>query len=1118
MLIAQLEVPCAIRREVAQSILVYVMMGSRYRVDVRLEDLMMRRFPRRPFRYGDAVRMLGADELAIVKIIDRLGGATLTAASAGTLDTLAFFDVRDELVRWGNDIIRLIRDRISGLSRFDRTQRLVAAHTVIVITSFYEALGEAIDTPEGSVKLRDLELTGAEQVAIATDDAVVSSYWHMVEVLIDAPIPMPESHQSYEATLDLLRDYYRIASGRLMDFVKGLSSWEALPPHEKERLRGGIGGVCESASRRYQDNYRQLAAEVPEFAVWANVTDHQATRDAVKRVGGELRDRLDGLSLGLAGISEILAQAPDQASVNRIRTDLDRRYQAAIKSSILSGADAPDGVALPTLEAAYVNPVCRVAEIDEHALPAHEQWWDDTEIVSDIQQVLAGLLVAPRAVDVPLVVLGQPGAGKSVLTRVLAARLIESGFLPVRVELRTVPADASIQTQIEYAIQDATGRTISWPDLAESADSALPVVLLDGFDELLQATGVGRSDYLEQVAEFQRREYELGRPVAVIVTSRTVVADRARFPTGSVVMKLEPFNEAQVAEWLDVWNETNSVGFAARGIQPLRVEAALPHRELASQPLLLLMLALYDAGDNAFQRSETELSRAELYEQLLTDFARREVRKHHPDLDAAEEQRKIEVELRQLAVVALAMFNRRAQVVTETELNKDLPILLSEPVFSAGVNLRKPLTAAQLVIGRFFFVHESQAIRDSDTEHGFEFLHATFGEFLVAWIVVRTLRELVEEQAFNARRATPARLDDSFLWAALSFAVLVGRAAVVEFIDGLLKRLLSDERAAIRDLAIDLLGDALFPNPTRSFNNYEPQHNPVTSRHSAYSCNLAVLAVLSADEPVETGNWHARLWWSELTFEEWSGLWDTVRISWRYDESENASKFFAEQEDGSPVRLFDGFVAEISRDSNVPSSRINEFFDGFELAADSEGGKSFREMALLQSVPSRLAIILMPYYRYIEYGTIVRLDDGGDPRLIFSPARALLELRLAPFEAHGREIRTRLYHWCINASGLMEDRPGWLSTVFRQLREDSRYFDRHSIGDLLRHSAQYAAADLRGFLDVLAVSDDSEAISDVLKDLRDCISEVSEPEIRADIIAFYERHGFSDPFSAQDSD
>jgi hypothetical protein len=135
-----------------------------------------------------------------------------------------------------------------------------------------------------------------------------------------------------------------------------------------------------------------------------------------------------------------------------------------------------------------------------------------------------------------LVVLGQPGSGKSVLTKVIAAQLPESDFLVIRIELRNVPMDTSIQAQVEGALYHLLGEQVSWPDLCRGAGGALPVVILDGFDELLQVTGMNRADYLEQVRLFQQREEELGRPVAVLVTSRTVVADRVRFVLDRVVL------------------------------------------------------------------------------------------------------------------------------------------------------------------------------------------------------------------------------------------------------------------------------------------------------------------------------------------------------------------------------------------------------------------------------------------------------------------------------------------------------------------------------------------------------------------------------------------------------
>jgi hypothetical protein len=90
------------------------------------------------------------------------------------------------------------------------------------------------------------------------------------------------------------------------------------------------------------------------------------------------------------------------------------------------------------------------------------------------------------------------------------------------------------------------------------------VVPLDGFNELLQVSGASQSDYLERIADFQRYENDQGRPMIMLVTSRTAVADRARPVTGTVAVRLEPFRDSQIAQWLAVWNAANASGLAVR--------------------------------------------------------------------------------------------------------------------------------------------------------------------------------------------------------------------------------------------------------------------------------------------------------------------------------------------------------------------------------------------------------------------------------------------------------------------------------------------------------------------------------------------------------------------------
>ncbi|MFD0819597.1 NACHT domain-containing protein, partial [Micromonospora zhanjiangensis] len=484
----------------------------------------------------------------------------------------------------------------------------------------------------------------------------------------------------------------------------------------------------------------------------------------------------------------------------------------------------------------------------------------------------------------------QPGSGKSVLTRILAARLPAADFLVVRVALRDVPAAADLRDQIEQAVRADTGERLDWPALARSAGDALPVVLLDGFDELLQATGVNQTSYLLKVAEFQRREAVQGRPVVVLVTSRTSVADRAQPPAGTVALRLEPFDEPRVSRWVDTWNAANAGRFPS-GVDPLDAATVLAHRELAEQPLLLLMLALYDADGNDL-RSAGDLRRGELYERLLRSFARREVVKHRPDLSPQALDRAVEDELRRLAVVAFAMFNRRAQWVTEAELEADLAALPfgTAPTAAARDDLRTPLRSAEIVLGRFFFIHRSQASRDADRPKAYEFLHATFGEYLVARLTWQAVSNLVGRASADDMALGGGVPDDDLLHALLSYAVLTGRAPVAGFLREWMSTLDEPARTDWAALLVRLFRAARYATGGRRFDDYRPRRLPVPARHAAYSANLLLLAVcaggtvygrqLYPDDGEVVPQWHADalLWRSQLAAPEWDSLTNALEL------------------------------------------------------------------------------------------------------------------------------------------------------------------------------------------------------------------------------------------------
>lgn len=451
--------------------------------------------------YADAVRLLGGRDEKVTVLLDGLAGGLVQAASVtGAGFVLGLFDAKSQLVRLSSDLVQGLSERASGLSRVARSERLAAAHAVLVLVAYFEAV-RAVSLP---FSVRDLEMTRGEQISLAGGGPVGGKVRDLTLALLRAEVPMPAPQWPYEITLQALDGFYGHLSREVLGFIEGLALWDGLDDRRRQVCSQVLQEeVPNRAVARYEELFRDLATAFPEVGFWANSVDHQATRQEIRR-----------LQTGLADLGTLLDTLSARQVPDGWRKSLANVYHAALERPVLSSADMPDGLQMPTLREAYIDPSFRAAQVDVSDPLAKESWWQQHDVRDDLHQFLVGHLTSPQALRAPLLVLGQPGSGKSVLTKVLAAQLPPSQFLAVRVALREVPADADMQTQAEFAIRSETGERIDWPALFRSADGALPVIMLDGFDELLQATGASQSDYLEKVTEFQRREAELGRPAA----------------------------------------------------------------------------------------------------------------------------------------------------------------------------------------------------------------------------------------------------------------------------------------------------------------------------------------------------------------------------------------------------------------------------------------------------------------------------------------------------------------------------------------------------------------------------------------------------------------------------
>lgn len=908
--------------------------------------------------YADAVKVLGDDKPnKVVAALDRLtGGALLLLSATGSPLALSLFDAKSEFFRLTGELVSGVTARVRRTGPAERGEQLAAAHSVIVVAAFFDAMATVrlpFDFAELGVSSSD-ELTAA---------------------LLHTSVPLPAPHRPSEKSMEELAGFYDRTAAEVLRFLTGLAVWDRLDDRERRAVEHVLDReVRERALAGYEDLFRRLATDFPEMAFWANRVDHQATRAGI----GELKT-------ALAGVTEVLSKIAAGRVPDENRWRLARSHQQVLRRPLLH--NAPDGVRLPTIADAYVNPHFRVAAEAHHVHLADEKWWDEQPVRTDLQEFLIGHLTSPAAARAPLVVLGQPGSGKSMLTRVLAASLPASEFAAVQVPLREVSADRDLQSQIEHGLLITTGEHLQWPAFVRSLGDALPVVLLDGFDELLQATKVSQSNYLHFVAEFQQREAALGRPVVVVVTSRVSVAERARPVDGMVSLLLEPFDDKQIEQWLVPWRRANNTD--------LTIAVLRPHAQLARQPLLLLLLAIYDRTETPLSQYGRALGRTQLYEQLLAGFARREVDKEHAHEPDDVVAGLVEEQLVRLSVAAFAMFNRGQQWVSADELDADLAAL------------RVGTFSARVVIGSFYFIHTAQAIKDDDVRlRTYEFMHPTFGEYLIARHTVRELRALAEGD----------RDDDCVLHGLMSFAPLTARKTVATFIRNIMFELPEECRQLVRGTLLSLFRTALLPRVS-FLRGYEPGSRLVVTRCAVYSANLCVLLVLippcevMADELFPeageaVGEWArtATLWMSQLPTEGWHGLVDALDLDRSWEDGRRTlriSGLVRERQNLNPYWSY-----RISPDEH---SRGEGSYSGW---VDVDFGTMTAELEFLCSVEGDTAAhALSPFAA--ELGSMVTTFYAFGDALPVSAAQALISLWLKADGGASRDQLTSAYRTCL---------------------------------------------------------------------------------------------------------
>ena len=442
--------------------------------------------------------------------------------------------------------------------------------------------------------------------------------------------------------------------------------------------------------------------------------------------------------------------------------DLEAKYLKGLRKRLtrLPLGDSDDDAQGVTLENVYIALDTRTeVELTDEEKAAYKQAHPNDNAPN--QRTLSAL----EAVGIyfRVVLLGDPGSGKSSFVNQLAARLalarlcvkenkaaetlphgLRSDWLPVVMTLRDLaPRLAEIPTSLNIVEEHAALVDAVWAqwradlvhDKAEAFASGLEAALeqgnvllcFDGLDEVPEATRVR----VRKAVQALLREYS--KVARVLITCRTRSYQDELFPKQFIRQEVAPFNQEKITAFVQQWYRARLPEAEAVPKAEELANAALEPslRELAENPMLLTTMALLHQRQLGLPKE-----RAKLYNDAVGVLMERWQKKGiavPPKLDQILKDNRILREM--LRTIAHAAHSAQAQN-SEADLSRgELLTLLEQPQF-LGAQDNLPSDFLDYIDQRAGLLIGLGGEGNDAKPKTYKFPHRTFQEYLTGCYLV----------------------------------------------------------------------------------------------------------------------------------------------------------------------------------------------------------------------------------------------------------------------------------------------------------------------------------------------------------------------------------------------
>ena len=369
-------------------------------------------------------------------------------------------------------------------TKYDHAQ---IAQVLIVFAAYFDAMRLYLPDEE-----RKIQITPEEKV-ILTNDSITAYISSLNENLSKAAgktakdiyaydLSMPNPIERREDYLEKLGEFYRILNKEFLKFYEKLAFFDEMREEKRESFFATIRELPSKAVENYEKQYYQLAVNFHDFFIWTNIEEHKTIQKS--------------LDVGFAEMSKLISDYFENSIDSKAKSTLEKytiKYNSYIQTTVVDSAEmniySTDEIVFPEKSEIFVPQGFKALTYKNNMHLEDRAIWNLCEDREDIGKFVSDILRHSVTGYNPLLILGHPGAGKSLLCNMLAARILYHEYHVIIVKLRDTDADQSVARQINEQIERDFANGCLWSDIAESKLDKPILIIFDGYDELLQASG-----------------------------------------------------------------------------------------------------------------------------------------------------------------------------------------------------------------------------------------------------------------------------------------------------------------------------------------------------------------------------------------------------------------------------------------------------------------------------------------------------------------------------------------------------------------------------------------------------------------------------------------------------